>query len=334
MVNIKRIISGVLMVALLAIAPLSVGIAQEEKGGSGLQITPTRTEMSLLPGEQKDFDITVKNITQGTIQVKSFFNDFESDGVTGDPQIVIDPNRQVPNSMKDYIKGIDDFTLEKGASKSVNLTVDLPPDTSPGGYYGVVRFAAFPEGADTSGETQVSLNASVASLLLVEASGDITEQIQITSIKNCNLSDEEGSKTNAKCESSGGLFFGTGPNYTSIAIDNKGNSFSRPFGRVAVTRGGTEVYAYELNNKEPRGAILPNSSRIFTDKIENVDKLGRYTVTTNISHGQGGEVITQTASFWYIPTWALLVGVGLLIALIVLVFTIYKKMGKKRKSRK
>lgn len=321
--------------ALIAIAPLSVGLAQEQQGGSGLQITPTRTEISMLPGETKDFDITVKNVTQGTVNVKSYFNDFESDGVTGEPQIVIDQNREVPNSMKDYVKGLEDFTLEKDQSKEVKLTVDLPSDASPGGYFGVVRFQALPEGSSSDeGDTQVSLNASVASLLLVEAQGDITEQIQIDSINSCNLTDDQLKEAATKCESSSSLFFGTNPTATSIKVANKGNSFSRPFGRVTVKKGNTEVYSYELNNKEPRGVVLPNSTRIFTDKIENVNKIGKYTISADISAGQGGELINKTVSFWYVPIWALIIAIALVVGLIALVALIFVKLGKKRKSRR
>lgn len=335
MVNVKRLLSGLFLVALMAFAPLTTGIAQEQQGGSGLQITPTRTEISMLPGETKDFDITVKNVTQGPVDVKSFFNDFESDGVTGEPQIVIDQNRQVPNSMKDYVKGLEDFTLAKDQSKDVKLTVDLPSDASPGGYFGVVRFQAVPQGSDAGeGDTQVSLNASVASLLLVEAQGDITEQIQIDSINSCNLTDDQLKEAATKCENSKSLFFGTNPTATSIKVANKGNSFSRPFGRVTIKKGGTEVYSYELNNKEPRGVVLPNSTRIFTDKIENVNKIGKYTISADISAGQGGELINKTVSFWYIPIWAVLIAVGVIFALIGLAVLVFVKLGKKRKSRR
>jgi hypothetical protein len=333
MANIKRLITGIVLIALVAIAPLKLGVAQTQEGGSGLQITPTRTEMSLLPGEQKEFEITVKNVTQGPVDVKSAFNDFESDGVTGEPQIVVDPNREIGNSMKDYVKGLEDFSLKKDESKNVKLTVDFPAESSPGGYYGVVRFQAVPQGQG-EGETQVSLNASVASLLLVEVSGDIKEQIQIDSINSCNLSDDQLKEAATKCENSKSLFFATNPTAASIKIANQGNSFTRPFGRVTVNRGSSEVYAYELNNKEPRGVILPGSTRIFTDKIENVNKFGKYTITANISHGQGGEVITKSASFWYIPVWALLVIAAVIVSIIALGTFIFVKLGKKRKSKK
>ncbi len=344
--RLYRTVLAVFAVLILSISGLSkVGSAQQDKGGgSGVQITPTRTDLSLLPGEQKDFDITVKNVTQGPIKVKMFFNDFESDGISGEPQIITDANRQLPNSMRKYVKGIQDFTLAKDESKETKITVDIPNNVSPGGYYGAVRFAAIPGGTDAaSGDTQVSLTASVASLLFTEVAGNINEQIQIDNVKVCRFASNKldapvntsgfGSTTSTKsrCEKSSGLFFSK-PNVTSINIANKGNGFARPFGKVIVTRGGKEVFSYDINNSEPRGTILPATSRAFSDRIQGVNTFGRYTVTANVSYGQGGEVINKTASFWYIPTWVLITTLGLLVIVLGAAGMMYKKTKKSRKS--
>ena len=341
-IRLFRSVLAIFAILILSISGLRVGSAQEEQGGSGVQITPTRTDMSLVPGEQKDFDITVKNITQGAITVKVFFNDFESDGITGEPQIIIDPSRQLPNSMRAYVKGIEDFGLAKDESKEVKITVDIPNDVSPGGYYGAVRFAAIPVGGVASQNTQVSLTASVASLLFTEVAGEIEEQIQIDNIKVCRFGADKldapintsglGSTTSTKsrCESSSGLFFSK-PNVASLNVNNKGNGFARPFGKVTVSRGGNEVFSYDLNNTEPRGTILPGTSRVFSDRIQGVDKFGRYTVNAAISYGQGGEIINKTATFWYIPTWVLLTGLGLLVLALATVGMLYKKSSKNRK---
>lgn len=323
MFKLRRIISAVLLCSIMAFSSINLGFAAtatDKKGGSGVQVSPTRSDLSVLPGEQKEFSVTVKNVTQGPITVKSFFNDFESDNISGEPKIIVDPNRQLPNSMKSFVKGVSDFTLESNETREVKLTVDVPANATPGGYYGALRFAAIPQGtADTPADTQVSLTASVASLVFVEVSGNITEQIQVDSVKVLN-----GDKASS-------LFFKQ-PDKVNVAITNKGNSFSKPFGRVAVTRGSTEVFAYELNNKDPRGTILPNSSRTFNDEVKNVNKFGRYTVTASISHGQGGEVIIQKASFWYIPTWVLIVAAVVLLLLIGAVIYMYRKLGKKRRK--
>ncbi|MCA9332808.1 DUF916 domain-containing protein [Candidatus Saccharibacteria bacterium] len=345
MLRIKKLLIGLFLVV-FSLSPMA--FAQDSGStniANGMQISPTRTEMSLLPGEQKEFSISVKNVADVPLKLESTVNDFESDGITGTPQIVVDENRQVSTSLKNYVKGLGEVDLEAGESKDVTLTVDMPDNVPPGAYYGAVRFTIIQDGNSTSGDgTQVSLNASVASLLFVEVSGDITQQIQIESMNICGIEVREtqnidpntspqGTGIQENCDKTSSFFFSP-PNVASIKIANKGNGFSRPFGRVSLSRGSTEIYSYELNNSEPRGTVLPDSTRVFSNKIEGANKIGRYTLLASISHGDGGEVIIQKATFWYIPPWAIVVIVAIILALIALMFVIYKKLGKKRKGKK
>lgn len=318
----RRILSVFAASLIVAVSGFHVVTAQQ-RGGSGLQISPTRNEISIDPGEAKDFSVNVKNVTTGEVTVKAYLNDFEADNESGEPNIIVDENvQQSPSSIKPFLKGLADFELKGGATKEVKLSLDIPASTGAGGYYGAVRFVALPKGADKPADRQVALNASVASLVLAEVSGDITEQIQIKSVKAIS-GDRAGS------------FFFSKPDKVAIDIQNEGNSFAKPFGRVQVNgMGGKEAYSYELNNKDPRGNILPQSSRTFTDEIKNIKFPGRYTVLANVAYGSGGEVITQKISFWYMPLWLLLV----LVALIAVVggygYLLYKRRGRSSSRRR
>lgn len=323
MFKLKRLLFATLVIAATVLGGVGSSLAQSEGGGSGLQVSPTRVNLSMLPGENKDFSYTVKNVTQNTVTVRMVFNDFESNGFSGDPQIITDLNRQLPNSLRDYIEGLADVQLASGESKLIELSVSLPSDLPAGGYYGVVRFSAVPQSAvDNTGDTpQVSLTASVAPLLLVEVAGDVVEQVQINSVEVL------------RGDSSKSVFFAA-PDTVAIAVTNKGNNFARPFGRISVMRSGTEVYSYELNNTEPRGIILPNSSRTFTDEIQNINSFGRYTVVASVSAAQGGEVITLETSFWYIPMWVLLTAGAVITALVGGAYITFKRIGKRQRRRR
>jgi len=297
--------------------------AQQEGTGNGLQISPTRTELlQVNPGEVKTFTISVKNVTQAPVIAKATLNDFESDGTSGEPKIIVENNRErPPSSLEPFIQGLRDIELQPGEAEEVELSIDVPGNAAPGAYYGAIRFTAAPGGVDENTDRQVTLTASVASLVLVEVSGDIREQIQVR-------------KVQAQRDGKAGSFFINPPNELAVEIKNNGNSFSKPFGRVTINKGKKEVSSYELNNKDPRGNILPGSVRIFTDKLENTNSLGRYTASISVSHGNGGQLITQSVSFWYLPVWFL----ALLAALVVAVgaggFLLYKKkFGKKRKLK-
>lgn len=314
------LVSGVL----LFVMAFSLPVKAQQGTGNGLQITPTRTELQVNPGEVKTFSITVKNVTQADVVAQITLNDFESDGLTGEPKIIINSKERTTSSLEPFLKGLEDISLKAGESKVVTLTIDAPGDVPAGAYYGAIRFTTAPpnseEGTD---DRQVTLTASVASLVLVEVAGDITEQIQLRSTKV-----ERQTKDGFKA----GSFFMNSPSHLSVEVKNTGNGFSRPFGRVTINKGKKEVYSYELNAKDPRGNILPNSVRSFRDEIKNVNQIGRYTANVSVSHGNGGEVLTHSVSFWYMPGWIIAVLVLLLAAIGVAGYFIYKKKFARRRS--
>jgi hypothetical protein len=292
--------------------------AQQNQAGSGLNISPTRTELTIEPGKSATVKLSLRNVSGQDVTAKVIVNDFESDGVTGQPKVIVDTSKVSPNSIRDFLKGIDDIPLAKDEKKDVQFEVQVPANAAPGAYYGVVRYTAVPPGQELSQVNQVSLTASVGSLVLLSVPGNITEQIQVRSL-------------HAKHDKTVGSFFLQAPNKVDIEIKNNGNGFSKPFGRVSVSKGGKDVYSYELNSTDPKGSILPKSVRVFTDDIKNVKTPGRYNIVANISHGQGGEVITYNSSFWYIPAWCLIALLAVLVALAAGGYLVYrKKYGKRR----
>lgn len=329
---IKRIIAsaGAALIAVLAVFQLAAAQSQQDTGGNGLQISPTRTELNLSPGEHKTFDIVLKNITGGELTAQVSINDFESDGVTGNPQIIVDDNTRTPSTIYNFVSNLSDVKLKSGESKKVTLNVDVPKDATPGAYYGIIRYAAIPKGGVLSDrERQLALNASIGHLVLIEVSGKISEQIQIESL--------EFGKSAENGEIKAGSFFFTSPDKSLLTINNLGNGFSRPFGNITINRMfGGEVYNSEVNNAEPKGIVLPQSTRVFTDDIQGVNIPGRYTATAAIAYGNGGEVVIYKTSFWYLPVWFLLILAAILAAIGIWLYRRYKKQyvsGPKKKRK-
>jgi len=324
-----RRLAALLFVGVLSFGVVSTAIAQEKAPGSGLRISPTRTELSLDRGKTAEIKISLKNVSGGDIVAKAAINDFEADGEQGEPKIIVDrPGQRSGTSIAPLLSGVKDVPLKKDESKEIKVGVAIPGNASSGAYYGVIRYLAVPAAAATN-ETEsgkVSLTASVATLVLIEVPGNITQQIQLTNIF-VYQGDNEKSKS----------FFTSPPTRTGIRIKNTGNSFSKPFGRVIVTNSftGKEVYSYEMNNTTPRNNVLPNTARVFTDDIKNVNKPGRYTITAGISHGSGGEVLTKKTSFWYVPLWMVIVLAVLLILIILGLFLLFRKIrGSRRNFRR
>lgn len=327
----KKIIAVFAAVAFLLLPFLNTGftIAQSDpSGGSGLRVSPTRTELTLINEESREVVHNIKNVTQSPVSVQISLNDFESDGITGQPLLIGNPDEVSANSMREFVVLPEDFDLQPDEEKEVKIQVSVPQDAIPGAYYGSVLYRASPLNATNDG--QVALVASVGSLLLLEVPGDITEQIEITDI-SAYLGDSSGS------------IFTKKPDNIGILIKNLGNSFAKPFGKIAVTDWrDNEVFSYELNDIDRRKNVLPESSRVFFQELFNIEETivngqvvvektspintpGRYTVSGNISHGSTGEIFTVSATFWYLPLWFILLIVGFVLAVVLAGFYLYRK---------
>jgi hypothetical protein len=320
--KIKSILT--LLLAAAFIVPIIGNVsAQEEGGGNGLSISPTKNELVIDRGKSETVNIQVKNVSNTDILAKAYVNDFEADGNTGNPKLIVDDSIQSANSIKEFVSGVEDVLVPAGEARNVAVFIQIPEQASPGAYYGAVRFLATNPSKADSDEAQVSLNASVASLILVEVPGDLVQRIEVS-----NLS--------AYIDDKDGFFFTKAPNKIGTEITNLGNSFARPFGKVVVNGpfGQGQVYEYELNSTSPRGNVLPESSRLFLDNLEGVSRPGKYSIVANISYGNGGEILEATATFWYIPIWFLAVVIGLIVLIVGGAFYLYRKYVTKSTKRK
>lgn len=306
---------------------LASATAQQGQGGSGLQISPPRTDLSLNPGESRTFSVRITNVTQGDLTAQTFVNDFESDNVSGNPKLIVDTNNRTPYTLAEMITGLEDFDLNAGQTRDLELTINVPTDTAPGAYFSAVRFAAIPKGqsteTDQDNQQQVALTASLAHLVFVEVPGEINEQIQINSFKL-----ERDGMT--------GQFFWSAPNKAHVSVTNLGNGFSRPFGKVTISRAGTEIYSYDINSPDPnnsefKGIVLPESSRTFTNEVSNITSPGRYTATALVAYGNGSEVLNSTISFWYVPFWIIVL---LVIVIAAVAFGGYKLYNRRFTTNK
>jgi hypothetical protein len=316
----RRILAGLLsLVTLWAIFPQAN--AQDSKGGSGLSISPTRAELTINPSKADNIEITLKNISGVDIVAHAEINDFEADGITGEPKVLVNAKSTAPTSIRKFLVGVTDVELKKDESKKFGIPVQIPTGTTSGAYYGVVRYTATAVNKEEAANRQVALNASVGLIVLIQVPGNITEQIQAQKIAV------------ARNNSNGSIFIAP-PQHANIILKNTGNGFTKPYGHVAISKGGKEVYSYEMNNTDPRSNILPGSTRTFKDDIKNVSTLGRYTITANLSYGQGGDILTLKTSFWVFPIWFVIVFLVVLIALLVLGFLLYRRISKNRQRRR
>src|SRR5205807_1977745 len=87
-----------------------------------------------------------------------------------------------PNSIQPFVQGLQDVPLAKGQQKSFVVGLQIPQGTTPGAYYGVIRYRAVPAGTNAPGPGQVALTTSVGTIVLITVPGNIREQVQVAGI--------------------------------------------------------------------------------------------------------------------------------------------------------
>ena len=320
MFKIKKIVIASIAALSLLLSGILPATAQIPPG-SGLSISPTLSEFTLKPGAADKLDINLKNITLNKITAQAAIYDFEADNVTGNPKIITDQSKVSPNSIRPFALGLENVTLDVGEQKKITLILQIPQDATPGAYFGIVRYKAVPAGATAPKEGEVSLSASVGSIVLVTVPGNIREQVQLTKL-HIYRGGYDGS-----------IFFGK-PTDIGVELRNLGNGFIKPFGTVEVRNMFNKVvYGYQLNNTNPRSNMLPDSNRTFKDPVKNVKQVGRYTVTASVSYGNGSQVLTLKKTFWYIPWWlAAIIGAVLVILTLLVIRAYLRHRRDKRHS--
>ena len=287
-----------------------------QSAGNGVKVSPIRSDITINPGESKTITLTVQNITGVSVQYEAVVNDIVPSGEAGQPALILDADKYAPShSLKRYIAPIAPTQIPAGESKDVKVTINIPKDTAAGGYYGAVRFAP----NNGKGDKNVTLAASVGSIILVKVPGDIKEDMIIDSFDV-----REGTQGVG-----GSSFFTTNKDlYSVVRFKNRGDSHEQPFGKIRVLKDGTVVQESEINNTEPRGNVLPDSIRRFDTKLDKVGTFGKYTVEGNFGYGTSGQLLSAKTTFWVVPL-GLIIGVIAAIATIVLAIIFVPKAIKK-----
>lgn len=315
--KISRTIVGSIMAVGLLVAGFSgVGQVAAQTAGNGIKVSPVRTEVTMNPGESRTVSLTVQNITSTSSEYEAIVNDMVAKGENGQAALILEADQYAPShSLKRYISSIPSVQIDAGKYKEVKATITIPKSAAGGGYYGAIRFVP----AGTKIDKNVTLSASVASIILVRVNGDVTENMVIESFDVRKGAEGLG----------GSSFFTTNKNlYSVVRFKNKGNVHEQPFGKVRVLKGSKVVLETEINKTDPRGNVLPDSVRRFDTELTKLGSFGKYTVQGNFGYGSNGQLLSATTSFWVVPL-PLIIGTFVVIVLLLALIFGLPKMIKK-----
>lgn len=279
-----------LVIGLLTAATLVSAQAAPGTGGQALEIAPPVINLTGNPGQTIVTQISLRDISNGSLLVNGQVNDFVASGEDGTPKILLEDDGQVnPYSLKGWIAPLSELLLKSKQIKNLPVTIKIPANASPGGYYGVVRFTATPPELKGTG---VSLSASLGSLILIKVNGHVKESMAIE-----EFSVNHNGKTGSVFEST--------PIEFVERLKNNGNIHEQPSGQVVITdMFGKKVAAVNIN-LPPRN-VLPQSIRKFNQPLDdsvigNKQLFGRYTAELRVTYGDSKTVVTSNLTFWVIP---------------------------------
>lgn len=298
--HLHRLIIASLVLATLfsSIVPsLPVGAAPTPPTSpQALEIAPPVVTVTAKPGEVLKATITIRNVANASMVAKNEINDFTAAGEDGTPKLLLDENQTTPYSMKAWIARIPQMTLKPKELVQQPVTIAVPANASPGGYYAVIRFTATPAGIDTSG---VSLSASLGALILLRVQGDAKEAMSIV-----EFSAAKNGVTSTLFESTPLRFI--------ARIRNDGNIHEQPVGRIVIKDMFGRTTA-GVNVNLDRRNVLPQSIRKFDTLLDksvlgNKFMFGRYTAQLTFTYGDKNLTTSSNLTFWILP-WKLLLAI-------------------------
>ncbi len=329
----RRILTAVVVVmvavtSLVGLIPFgTVHAAQTASvGGNALKISPVREDLVMDPGTTKVVDVYITNLTSVPAALHGAANDFMASGNEGgSPQIVLDETQAAPShSLKQFVAPIGNFTLAPGAQKDVKVIITIPKGSAGGGYYGAIRF--YPQ--QQTGDKSLNLAASVGSLILLKVNGAITEKMSVASF-------------DVRRGDNAAFFYTGNKGLTNVVrFQNTGNIQLEPFGKMQLQRFGKVVATYEVNSRDPKGSVLPDSIRRFDTKLSDVGSFGKFTLTGNFGYGTTGQLVTAKATFYVVPIVYVVIFSIIILFLIACIFILprmvrsYNRRVVRRASRR
>ena len=301
---------GFAVVAIALSQSLPAGAAPTQTTGQALEIGPPVLSLSGDPGATLKADIKLRNVSSSTMVVTSEINDFTANNSSesGDPKIILNNSEPNPYSMIPWVKPLSQLSLKSRQMVTIPVTITIPKNAAPGGYYAAVRFTGRP--ADLS-STGVSLSASIASLVLMKVNGAAKESMSIEDFS-------------VRQDAIIGSLFESTPLQFTERFKNTGNLHEQPTGYVTIKDMFGKTVTNLSVNADQRN-VLPQSIRKFEQTLDSQAigskvLFGHYTADLSVTYGANKTALTKQLSFWIIPYRI----IGLAILTLVAIFFLFR----------
>lgn len=287
-----------------------------------MKVFPSKLEMTAEPGTSQEFDISVRNFRPVEELLTVYFMDYY---INPDNQFVFEEPGHYSYSCASWLSTETPVFVapagERKATKRFKLTV--PHDAEPGGHYGIIFFEqVLPE--DT-GEI-VTMNARIGAVILVTVPGEIVREGVIESVSVTSTWFWPARKILGLPESR---------TRYRVVFHNKGNVHLTVKGTLTYTPTfGWGAGAVDLGEI----TVLPKTERYLEETIPGPPLLGSYKVQAEVLYGPSlyefDTTKTKTSTFNSYPLSLLLIPLALATLIIVIVWLLKRKFGKKARAKK
>lgn len=262
-------------------------------------VGPGRAEVTVRPGQTVTYKMTVANRISNNRRFQLTVEDI-SGSTDASRAVMFLGDERGPYTVKDYISFPENtFALGLGERASIPVTISIPPDAEPGGYYGGVLVSTIQDdGLDEDGASARSpIVARIGTLFFITVPGEV----------------ERGGMTTGLSLTNGSWWYEKGPIELNISFENTGSVHLNPYGEIRIKNlFGEEVGFTEL---EP-WFVLPKSLRSRDISWDREMLFGRYTATAYINRGYDDIIDEVSVTFWVLP-WKVVLGIFLVIFVIL-----------------
>ncbi len=286
-------------------------------------------ELSADPGESVNGVVKLFNETSDNLFLDLSIEAFSSGDESGQPIYL------PPEAKYDYLNWFtvaqDSIVLTPRQVALIPLTVNVPANAVPGGYYAVIFWQN--TNAPGAGQSPIGINSRVGTLVFLKVNGEITESGELVEI---------GTKNKQS------LFYELPINFV-VRFSNIGNIHLRPQGKIKLTNIFGQTKSLSINSD--RRNVLPGGTRLFEvvwgssspdrNLIQqfwhnlkqefNYLAIGKYTATLELNYGeQNAQTVRGEFSFWVLP-WRLIVAVLFSLLIFIFLWRFNRKINKLKK---
>lgn len=83
-----------------------------------------------------------------------------------------------------------------------------------------------------------------------------------------------------------------------------------------VKKGDKIIQTVDINKTDPKGNVLPDSTRRFEVKLDKIGAWGKYTVEGNFGYGTSGQLLSGKSTIYVVPATLIIAIIALLLLIV------------------